>query len=60
MFITLRGEPYLLWRAVDEHGAQLDILVQKRRDKAVAKRFFKHVLRSNPVPHKIVTEQLRS
>ena len=46
MFVTLRGEPYLLWRAVDEHGAELDILVKKRRDKAAAKRFFKRVLRS--------------
>ncbi|MEA3125327.1 MAG: putative transposase, partial [Caballeronia sp.] len=60
MFITLRGEPYLLWRAVDEHGAQLDILVQKRRDKTAAKRFFKRVLRSSPVPRKIVIDQLRS
>src|SRR5258706_4531472 len=34
MFVTLRGEPYLLWRAVDEHGVELDILLQKRRDKA--------------------------
>jgi hypothetical protein len=33
MFVTLRGEPYLLWRAVDEHGAELDILSQERRDK---------------------------
>jgi putative transposase len=31
MFVTLRGEPYLLWRAVDEHGAELDVLVQIRR-----------------------------
>jgi putative transposase len=23
MFVTLRGEPYLLWRAVDEHGVEL-------------------------------------
>src|SRR5471032_52568 len=60
MFVTLRGELYLLWRAVDEHGAELDILLQKRRDKAAAKRFFRHVLRSNPVPRKIVTDQLRS
>ncbi|KVM10139.1 transposase [Burkholderia ubonensis] len=60
MFVTLRGEPYLLWRAVDEHGVELDILLQKRRDKAAAKRFFKRVLRSNPVPRKIVTDQLRS
>jgi hypothetical protein len=34
VFVTLRGEPYLLWRAVDQHGAELDILLQKRRDKA--------------------------
>jgi putative transposase len=60
MFIKLRGEPYLLWRAVDEHGAELDILVQKRRDRTAAKRFFKRVLRSSPVPRKIVTDQLRS
>ncbi|MBB4519755.1 transposase-like protein [Paraburkholderia fungorum] len=58
--MTLRGEPYLLWRAVDEHGAGLDILLQKRRDKPAAKRFFKRVLRSNPVPRKIITDQLRS
>ena len=61
VFVTLRGEPYLLWRAVDEHGAELDILLQKRRDKAAAKRFFKRVLASCPeVPRKIVTDQLRS
>ncbi|MEX3971301.1 IS6 family transposase [Paraburkholderia caribensis] len=60
MFVTLRGEPYLLWRAVNEHGAEFDVLVQKRRDKAAAKRFFRRVLRSNPVPRKIVTDQLRS
>ncbi len=36
MFVTLRGEPYLLWRAVDEHGVELDVLLQKRRDRAAA------------------------
>ena len=60
MFVTLRSEPYLLWRAVDEHGAEFDMLVQKRRDKAAAKRFFRRLLRSNPVPRKIVTDQMRS
>ena len=60
MYVTLRGEPWLLWRAVDQHGAELDILLHKRRDKAAAKRFFKRVLRSNPAPRKIVTDQLRS
>ncbi|NVI09106.1 IS6 family transposase [Paraburkholderia youngii] len=28
VFVTF-GEPYLLWRAVDQHGAELDILLQK-------------------------------
>jgi len=60
MFVTPRGEPYLLWRAIGQHGAELDILLQKWRDKAAAKRSFKRVLRSNPVPRKIVTDQLRS
>jgi putative transposase len=58
--VTLHGDPYMLWRAVDEHGAELDILLQKRRDKDAAERFFKRVLRSHPVPRKIVTDQLRS
>jgi putative transposase len=58
---TLRGEPYLLWRAVDRHGIELDILLQKRRDEATAKRFFMRVPASCPdVPRKIVTDQLRS
>jgi putative transposase len=49
-----------VWRAADEHGAELDVPVRKRRDKAAAKRFFRSVLRSNPVPRRIVTDQLRS
>jgi putative transposase len=58
---VLLGEPYLLWRTVDQHGAELDILLQERRDKAAAKRFFKRMLGSCPeVPHKILTDQLRS
>lgn len=61
VFETLRGEPYLLWRAVDQHHAELDILLQKRRDKAAVKRFFRHVLAScSEGPRKIVTDQLRS
>lgn len=61
VFVTLRGEPYLLWRAVDQHGAELDILLQKRRDTAAARRFFKRVLASClEGPRKIATDQLRS
>ncbi|CAB3810034.1 IS6 family transposase ISDge13 [Paraburkholderia caffeinitolerans] len=60
MFMSLRGEQYMRWRAVDEHGTELDVLLQKRRDKAAAKRFFRHVLRLAPVPRKIVTDPLSS
>lgn len=57
-FVTPRDETYLLWRAVDQHLAELDVLLQKRRDTAAAKRFFKRVLAScHDVPRKIVTNQ---
>ncbi|CAB3807603.1 DDE-type integrase/transposase/recombinase [Paraburkholderia fynbosensis] len=39
MSITLRGELYLIGWAVDQHCVELDILLQKRRNKAAAKRF---------------------
>jgi transposase-like protein len=42
------------------HGVELDSLLRKRRDKAAAKRFFKGVLRSNPVTHKVVTDELEA
>lgn len=43
------------------HGAELDVLVQKRRDKVAAKRFLKRVLAACPeAPRKIVTDPLRS
>jgi putative transposase len=45
---------------VDEHGAELDILLQKRRHTSAAERFLRRVLRSCPMPCKIVTDQLRS
>ncbi|MBT2793577.1 IS6 family transposase [Paraburkholderia strydomiana] len=60
LMLKLRSEPYVLWRAVDEHGTELDILLHKRRNKAAARRFFTKILRSYPVPTKIVTDQLRS
>lgn len=46
--------------AGDEHGVELDVLPQKKRDRVAARRFLRKVLRSHPVPRKIVTDQLRS
>ena len=44
VFIRINGELHYLWRAVDQHGVVLDILVQGRRNGAAAKRFFKRLL----------------
>lgn len=41
VFLTLNGQRHYLWRAVDQHGNVLDILVQSRRNKAAAKKFFR-------------------
>jgi transposase-like protein len=40
VFVTIRGTRHYLWRAVDQDGEVLDILVQKRQDQQAAKRFF--------------------
>ena len=45
-FVTVRGERRVLWRAVDQDGDTLDILVQKRKDKQAALRFFRQLLKS--------------
>ncbi len=49
------------WRAVDQDGTVLDILVQKSRDKRAAKRFFRKLLKGlQYVPRVIITDKLRS
>ena len=41
--MTINGPSHYLWRAVDQHGNVLDILVQPRRDAKAAKGFFRKV-----------------
>ncbi|MZE53573.1 IS6 family transposase [Streptomyces sp. SID5770] len=61
VFIRINGEQKYLWRAVDQDGNVLDILVQNRRDKAAARRFFRRLLKeTGSVPRVIVTDKLRS
>jgi putative transposase len=43
--LAIKGERHYLWRAVDQDGNVLDILVQRRRDKRVAKKFFRKLLK---------------
>ncbi|MBV8613207.1 MAG: IS6 family transposase, partial [Acetobacteraceae bacterium] len=61
VFLRINGKPHYLWRAVDQHGVVLDILVQDRRNAAAAKRFFKRLLAGLKYkPKRIVTDGLRS
>nr|WP_222440788.1 IS6 family transposase [Siccirubricoccus deserti] len=39
VFLRIGGTLYYLWRAVDQHGVVLDILVQGRRNATAAKHF---------------------
>jgi putative transposase len=61
VFIRIQGVQHYLWRAVDQDGVVLDILVQERRDGKAAKRFFRRLLKGLLyVPRVIVTDKLRS
>src|SRR6266850_8305542 len=45
VFLKINGRLHYLWRAVDQDGDVLDILVQSRRDKKAAKKFFRKLLK---------------
>jgi len=57
VFLTINGKRYYLWRAVDQHGNVLDILVPSRRNKKAAKKFFRKLLKGlEYVPRVIITD----
>jgi putative transposase len=61
VFLSIHGERHYLWRAVDQEGNVLDILVQSSRNKKAAKKFFRKLLKGlTYVPRVIVTDQLKS
>jgi putative transposase len=61
VLLAINAERHYLWRAVDQEGNILDILVQRRRDKAAAKKFFRKLLkRLTYVPRVVVTDKLKS
>ena len=64
LFITIPGERYYLyylWRAVDQDGDVLDILVTRHRDRKATTRFFRKVLKQQgKAPWQLVTDKLRS
>jgi len=61
VFIKIAGKTHYLWRAVDQHGTVLDILVTSRRDAKAATRFFRTLLKGlEYVPRVLVTDKLAS
>ena len=59
--ISIAGRKHWLWRAVDQHGAVLDILVQSRRDTQAAKRLLRKLLKKQGVaPRVMITDKLAS
>lgn len=59
--VTINGEKYYLWRAVDAEGNVLDVLLQRHRDKAAAKKFFRKLLKKQGfAPRVLVTDKLKS
>ncbi|MGD1849049.1 MAG: IS6 family transposase [Cyanophyceae cyanobacterium] len=59
--VTIKGEQFYLWRAVGAQGQVIDILMQRRRNKGAAKKFFRKLLKgTGSAPRVIVTDKLRS
>jgi len=61
VFVKINGTVHYLWRAVDQHGNVLDILVTSRRDAKAATRFFRKLLTGlEYVPRVLITDKLGS
>jgi putative transposase len=61
VMITIAGRKHWLWRAVDQHGTVLDILVQSRRNATAAKRLLRKLLKKQGiVPRVMITDKLAS
>jgi len=59
--LKMKGKSYWLWRAIDQDGYELDVLVQPRRSAKAAIRFFKKLLKGlQYVPRVMITDKLRS
>jgi transposase-like protein len=59
--VTIAGRQFWLWRAVDDEGEVLDLLVQRRRDKAAAVKLMRKLLKKQGfAPDVLVTDKPRS
>jgi len=61
LFIKIQGRQQYLWRAVDQDGDVIDILVQSRHNRRAAARFFRKLLKTQGrEPRRLITDKLGS
>ena len=59
--VTIRGRKHWLWRAVDQNGFVLDVLVQNRRDRKAARRLIRKLLKKSArAPRVMIADKLKS
>ena len=59
MNVKINGEIFILWRAFDLESYELEVLLQKRRNKKSAIRFLTQLLGNYLMPRVIVTDKLK-
>jgi IS6 family transposase len=55
--VKVADEWTYLYRAVDQHGQVIDVLLSARRDLAAARRFFTRALRADTIPAEVTTDR---
>ena len=61
LFVNIQGRRQYLWRAVDQDGDVIDILLRSRRNRCAATRFFRKPLKAQGrVPRRVITDKLLS
>jgi transposase-like protein len=56
-YLKVAGKWTYLYRAIDQHGQVIDVLLSRRRDLAAARRFFTRALRTGTVPAEVTTDR---
>jgi len=56
-YVKVAGRWTYLYRAIDQHGQVIDVMLSDRRDRAAARRFFTRALRAGTVPAEVTTDR---
>ena len=56
-YVKVAGRWNYLYRAIDQHGQVIDVLLSARRDPAAARRFFIRALRAGTIPAEVTTDR---